>query len=281
MNITERFLLNNHPSFVWCRNFWGAEMSLANLRSFVTKDIREAPVFYTQVRGESRVTSFFSLDHVVQSPSTSQGADVGWIETLSFWLNLPSIETELFLLVGCLVGWNPIYTVRLGRWKKPWRKRTSHCLRMHPSQRSQSKLDMLDVWVTDFCLADWEIGQIINPIFWKDFRYSSTRGIQKIWWSETFHQKKQWCINSDASVRSLVWCDSFFCDSHGFMMDLWPLLWLSPAPGQDPPDLRIWQGYEEGKISTTWFPWWLDFAGKDSRTFGKPTSTWSHSSTST
>lgn len=107
MNITERFLLNNHPSFVWCRNFWGAEMSLANLRSFVTKDIREAPVFYTQVRGESRVTSFFSLDHVVQSPSTSQGADVGWIETLSFWLNLPSIETELFLLVGCLVGWNP------------------------------------------------------------------------------------------------------------------------------------------------------------------------------
>lgn len=50
-------------------------MSLANLRSFVTKDIREAPVFYTQVRGE--LNSFFSLDHVVQSPSTSQGADVG------------------------------------------------------------------------------------------------------------------------------------------------------------------------------------------------------------
>ena len=142
---------------------------------------------------------------------------------------------------------------------------------MHPSQRSQSKLDMLDVWVTDFCLADWEIGQIINPIFWKDFRYSSTRGIQKIWWSETFHQKKQWCINSDTSVRSLVWCDSFFCDSHGFMMDLWPLLWLSPAPGQDPTDLRIWQGYEEGKISTTWFPWWLDFAGKDSHLICKTT----------
>ena len=50
-------------------------MSFANLRSFVTKDIREAPVFYTQVRGE--LTSFFSLDHVVQSPSTSQGTDVG------------------------------------------------------------------------------------------------------------------------------------------------------------------------------------------------------------
>lgn len=54
-------------------------------------------------------------------------------------------------------------------------------------------------------------------------------------------------------------------------MDLWPLLWLSPAPGQDPTDLRIWQGYEEGKISTTWFPWWLDFAGKDSHLIWKTT----------